>query len=97
MKLSGLIKSGRKGTVICDIDGTIANNKHRSHHMEGSPKNWMAFYAGMAGDWPVIPVINTFNALQEAGYAGVICTGRPHNYRETTVQWLKENYVRHEK
>ena len=31
-----------KKIVICDIDGTIANNDHRQHFLEGK-KDWDGF------------------------------------------------------
>ena len=30
---------------IFDIDGTIANNKHRTHFLEASPKDWDGYHA----------------------------------------------------
>ena len=33
-----------KKIVICDIDGTIANNDHRQHYLEGK-KDWEGFFS----------------------------------------------------
>jgi hydroxymethylpyrimidine pyrophosphatase-like HAD family hydrolase len=35
-------------TIVCDIDGTVANIEHRRQYVATKPKNWKAFNAGMA-------------------------------------------------
>jgi phosphoglycolate phosphatase-like HAD superfamily hydrolase len=73
--------------VIFDIDGTLANCEHRQHHLTGPRKDWDAFYAGMADDEPVRPLIALANALA-GNYHIILCTGRPSNYRDVTERWL---------
>ena len=34
--------------AIFDIDGTLADISQREHHVRKQPKNWKAFFAGMA-------------------------------------------------
>lgn len=82
--------------VIFDLDGTIALIEHRRHHVETRPKNWDAFYAAMAEDRANLPVINTLHGLMHVGYAGLICSGRPDNYRDVTEKWLDLNWVHHD-
>ena len=36
--------------VIFDIDGTLADVSERSQHSKKKPKNWDAFFQGMAQD-----------------------------------------------
>tara|TARA_Y200000002_G_C22620649_1_gene638014 strand:+ start:1254 stop:1370 length:117 start_codon:yes stop_codon:yes gene_type:complete len=35
-----------KKIVICDIDGTIANNDHRQYFLEGK-KDWDGFFSSL--------------------------------------------------
>jgi len=35
-----------KKIVICDIDGTTANNDHRQHFLEGK-KDWDGFFSSL--------------------------------------------------
>ena len=69
-----------KDTIICDLDGTLANCEHRVHHVQsakqgGKPKNWDAFYAGVKDDEANYPVLNLLRTYidwafgYQAGYA----------------------------
>ena len=49
-----------KKIVICDIDGTIANNDHRQHYLEGK-KDWDGFFSEIINDSPIMPVIKIIN------------------------------------
>lgn len=85
-----------KPTVICDIDGTIAECAHRRHLVEDKKhKNFEKFYSLCGMDDPIWPVINAFNALQQAGYLGVLCTGRSDNWKAATLGWLAKHDVRY--
>jgi hypothetical protein len=37
------------GTVIVDIDGTLADLSHRLHHVRNGGHNWDEFFAGVSG------------------------------------------------
>ena len=41
-----------RGIVVLDVDGVIADVRHRLHHVERKPKNWPAFVAAMDDDIP---------------------------------------------
>lgn len=79
--------------VIFDLDGTLALIDHRRHHVEKKPTDWPAFYEGIPDDLPNIPVINTLHGLMAVGYVGLICSGRPEDYRDVTESWLIEHQV----
>jgi hypothetical protein len=83
--------------VICDIDGTIAECEHRRHLVTGTKKYFEEFYSLTMDDDPIWPVINVFNALQQAGYTGLMCTGRSDNWRDDTEEWLSKHDVRYSK
>ncbi len=80
-----------KKTVICDIDGTIADNKHRQHYMEGK-KDWDGFFSEMHLDKPIYQIINKIKILKNSGNEIVFLTGRPEKYRLITENWLKKYF-----
>ena len=81
--------------VIVDIDGTIADVRHRLHHIKGpGKKNWKAFFEAMDGDTPIAAMIRRVHEL-EKDHDILIVTGRPEHYRASTEKWLKENGVRY--
>ena len=74
-----------------DIDGVLADVRHRLHHLESRPKDWDAFFAAAVDD-PVLP--EGRRAVEEtlrAGTAVVYVTGRPNRYRRDTVEWLQRH------
>jgi hypothetical protein len=82
-----------KDTIICDLDGTLANCEHRVHHVRNKPKNWDAFYAGVRDDeinGPVLHTVSKFLFYEGGSYHIIFCSGRPERCREDTVWWLKE-------
>ena len=77
--------------VVFDIDGTVADNHHRIHHVKSSPKNWPAYDAGIPDDIAIWPMAETFRALRLTGYDIIFVTGRSERSRKATVKWLDEN------
>jgi uncharacterized HAD superfamily protein len=81
--------NGKEPIVIVDIDGTIADVKHRLRHIEGKgKKNWKAFFEAMDDDGPIDPVISRVRELS-ADHEIVMLTGRPSSYGDRTRAWLK--------
>ena len=80
----------KKNIVLCDIDGTIANNDHRQHFLEGK-KDWDGFFGELINDSPIMPVIEKINQEVNNGNKIIFITGRPERYRYSTNLWLKEN------
>ena len=84
------------GTIICDIDGTIADCEHRKHHITTRPKNHDAFYAGVMDDKPIHSILGLLMVLMD--YEGfrfklVFVTGRPERCRDDTEEWLREQHI----
>ena len=77
--------------VLCDIDGTIANNDHRQHYLEGK-KDWDGFFSELINDEPIFPIINKVIEEYNAGKEIVFLTGRPEKYRNVTTEWLKRYF-----
>ena len=80
-----------KNIILCDIDGTVANNDHRQHFLEGK-KDWDGFFDALDKDGPIYPIINKIVKEQQYGKDIIFLTGRPERYRNTTHTWLKEYF-----
>lgn len=70
-----------------DLDGVLADVRHRLHHLEKRPKDWDAFFDAAADDPVLDEGRRTATALAE-GYDLVYLSGRPERCREDTVAWL---------
>ena len=75
--------------VLVDMDGTLADSRHREHHVEGKRKNWPAFFAAMDADEPN-PAIAEWVGELSSSYDIVIVTGRPQQYLRNTIEWLQK-------
>lgn len=77
--------------AVFDLDGVLADVRHRLHHLEGRPKNWRAFFREAVHD----PVLDEGRrALQQAVADGnriVYLTGRPDWCRLDTRTWFAAN------
>ena len=77
--------------AVVDVDGVLADVRHRLHHVNQRPKDWAAFFAAAPGD-PVLDVgRETVRRLAEV-YDVVYLSGRPERYRDDTLAW----FARHE-
>lgn len=77
--------------VLCDIDGTIANNNHRQHFLQNK-KDWEGFFSELINDEPIFPIIEKIQEHQLQGKEIVFLTGRPERYSYSTNLWLKEYF-----
>lgn len=80
--------------IICDIDGTIADCRHRLRHvLPGAKRDWDKFFAEMSADTVIEPVRDlVWQAVAQGDWetiALVFSTGRPENYRQETESWLR--------
>lgn len=82
--------------VVFDIDGTLADVSERVHHVRRKPKNWTAFFAGIAQDKAIRSMVRLCNLLHDAGVRIVLCSGRPERYRPQTAAWLAREGVRYD-
>lgn len=78
--------------IICDIDGTIADTRHRLHFIQGKPKDWISFFDAMDTDAPHTYVITLLQALSST-YPILLATGRPETHRDMTQAWLQQHSV----
>lgn len=84
---------------VFDIDGTIANNEHRSHLLPSSDLNltssWKDYNEACSGDSPINPMINMMNTLAELSPV-YIMTSRSDEVEWRTLEWLQDNEVEYD-
>ncbi len=75
--------------AVFDLDGTLADVRHRLHHLHGRRKDWDAFFDAARHD---PPLATGLALVRESGHECdvVYVTGRPERCREDTVAWLQE-------
>jgi hypothetical protein len=71
--------------LICDLDGTLADCEHRRKHVQKTPKDWSAFFAGMKDD-----ICNDRIRWLVDKWEGSVwfVTGRGAEYHADTVEWI---------
>lgn len=81
----------KKGIMLCDIDGTLANIKHRLNFVKDNPekKDWKGFFGAMWDDIPRVEIIDKLMQYEEKGHPIILISARPEDYREVTEAWLE--------
>lgn len=79
--------------VICDVDGTIADTTHRTHHVQGDVKDWRSFFEGMDRDPVRMDVKETLDQYMKDGCEIIFMSGRPDNYKQKTLDWFLNNSI----
>ncbi len=74
--------------VIFDLDGTIADIRHRTHFVRRGARNWDAFFSACVDDVEYPHVVETFKAHLNAGHKVRIWSARSDVVRGETVKWL---------
>jgi phosphoglycolate phosphatase-like HAD superfamily hydrolase len=86
-----------KKVVIFDLDGTLAIiDKRRAKATKPNGKmNWQTFFApeNIQLDEPNWPVIESFKAMQKAGFIVGIFSGRDDISRQETMHWLNQHGI----
>ena len=75
---------------MLDIDGVLADVRHRLRHIARRPKDWDAFFAG-AKDDPVLEIGAEFARTAATTHDVLYLTGRPERVRLDTEDWLLRN------
>jgi hypothetical protein len=76
--------------TVFDIDGVLADVRHRLHHVTSRPKDWEAFF-GAAPQDPALPDgIAAVHDAARSGHVVVYLTGRPERCRGETLAWLAD-------
>jgi hypothetical protein len=79
-----------RSCVVLDIDGVIADVRHRLHHLAGKPKDWAAFFAAAPAD-PLLSAGAEVARIAAAEHDLVYLTGRPEHLHAQTQAWLNDN------
>lgn len=78
--------------AVVDVDGVVADVRHRLHHIESRPKDWASFFAAADADPPLAEGVARVRALL-ADHDVVYLTGRPDHLRRTTLAWLERHGI----
>ncbi|MCW2538595.1 MAG: nucleotidase [Frankiales bacterium] len=78
------------GLAVFDIDGVVADVRHRLHYLRRRPKAWTAFLAAADQDPPLADGIALVNKMR-ADYEIAWLTGRPEWLRDITSTWLAQH------
>ena len=81
----------RPSCAVFDVDGVLADVRHRLHHLDRRPKDWPGFFGAMSEDPPLAQGIEMAREEAARGSRIVYLTGRNEGYRQQTSQWLAEN------
>lgn len=81
--------------AVFDIDGVVADVRHRVHHVSGHWKDWDAFFE-TADEDPLLEVGADLVRSLGAEHDIVWLTGRPEWLRATTRRWLRDAGLPHE-
>jgi len=74
--------------AVFDIDGVLADVRHRVHHVEGRRRDWKAFFAAAPYDTPLAEGVSL--AVESAKECDVLyVTGRPETCRTATLRWFQ--------
>ena len=93
----GLYPKPEKGIVLCDLDGTLCDIKHRLHFVknlpEGQKKDWRSFFAGIAADGLRQEVFDMVFKYHTDGHEVFFVSARPEDHRKPTELWLQGKAV----
>jgi hypothetical protein len=81
-----------RALAVLDIDGTVADARHRLHLIAETDKheNWVRFFDAAIDDPPLPEGVARARQLAEL-YDIVWLTGRPERIRPMTEQWLADH------
>lgn len=78
--------------VVIDIDGTVANNRHRAHYVENGQRDWDSFLRPdlVLKDTLIPGAKKVIEKFIELKYEVIFVTGRHEPLRDATMRWLQE-------
>lgn len=79
--------AGTAPLAVFDLDGVLADVRHRLHHLQGRRKDWGGFFADLAADPPLVEGVRLAVELA-IEHDLVYFTGRPEWTRAMTEDWL---------
>jgi hypothetical protein len=76
--------------AVVDIDGVLADVRHRLHHVRSGPKDWASFFAAAPDDPVLEQGLDTVRKLAEV-FDVVYVSGRPEHCRADTESWFEQH------
>ncbi|HWS36377.1 MAG TPA: hypothetical protein VN408_27040 [Actinoplanes sp.] len=76
--------------AVFDVDGVVADVRHRLRHVARRPKDWVAFFAAAGRDTPLDEGVALVQRYA-ADHRIVWLTGRPERLRKVTEQWFADH------
>jgi hypothetical protein len=76
--------------AVIDLDGVVADVRHRLHHLEARPRDWDAFFADIPHD-PLLAEGRVVLDRLAPDHEVVYLTGRPERTRAATEAWLRRH------
>lgn len=103
-RLSAFKRGDKTIDCVFDIDGTLADAKHRLHHIIPDPnvvyekpfkKDWDNFLSDelVAKDAPIKQTWELLYSLLRQHHRVIFITGRPEAQREVTYNWLYDDHL----
>lgn len=83
-------EADERALAIVDIDGVVADVRHRLQYVERQPKDWQGFFAAAPRD-PVHEEGVLFVEKLARDHEVVFLTGRPEHLRPDTAGWLDQH------
>jgi phosphoglycolate phosphatase-like HAD superfamily hydrolase len=80
----------RQSVAVFDLDGTLADTRHRLCYLDTRPKNWDAFFDAAKLDAPLPKGVALALASAEEHDIAYV-TGRPERCRRDTEAWIAEH------
>lgn len=80
--------------IVFDLDGTLADDSHRTHYLLQEPKDWDSYFAACSEDTPIEPMVRLFKIFVGSFLVHPkkveIWTGRTDRYYFQTMKWLHQ-------
>jgi hypothetical protein len=77
--------------AVFDIDGVLADVRHRLHALASRPKQWDLFFGLAPQDDVLVEGLELTRTAHSEGLTVVYSTGRPERCRHDTVTWLERH------
>jgi uncharacterized HAD superfamily protein len=81
-----------RAIAVIDIDGVLADVRHRLGHLDKRPKDYRSFFREAIKDPPLAEGIDAALRLSEV-YEVIYLSGRPEHLRRDTETWFRRHGV----
>ena len=79
--------------IVFDLDGTLADCRHRLKHIEKTPRDWEKFHKACGRDSPIRAVVACYTALHISGWRLCVWSGRCESQRPRTIKWFRKHNI----